>query len=784
MIKLMIFLFVALPFWGFSQKNGFRYVEYKPAPGQHINIETIGTPEAAQNMTADLDKLVSLGSFGGYIVLQFEQACQNDPQNPYGVDFTIFGNAFSGSSEPGVVWVMSDENDNGQPDDTWYEIAGSNYFHSQTVKNYNVTYFKTETRDVSWKDDQGNTGCVEANSFNTQEYYPMDSLFPEYDSDSVTFEGTLLFPPVDSTNSLEIKTGFCSFGYADNRPREKGADLALPDNPYTEKTEGAGGDPIDISWAVDDQGSYVNLDSIHFVKIVSGALVSAGRLGELSTDVAWIADVEPNEELSDKEQLLVVYHHSKTLLAGDSLQLEAVYFEKGRKKEVDIAYFSQDEPVVKVSREGQIIAVAPGEAEILATAMEESEHTRVKVVIPDSIRLLTDLSAIYPGDSVQLEATVFDNENEKLILPVRFSSSNPAVGEIIKIDGKYYFRAIQPGETNLVCTVEGFSAEKRVGVKVFSQDDKMKVYFTLKTEGKNLFPFQWIEVGIADLNSVVENRQKDYAGLDRLTLFHAMVAGMKKAVEGFQFKDDQTTGEKLYLYQVEEDDGRTSTYTYGWGGKTDPDDFARAWIARLNNHAYINAFDEVEIADGDTLDVYHVSDITASWIYSRLLSGTDSAHTGEEVELRVEETTCTRNGTNITEAGFSPVAQQEILETDSYYTDEYGKVRVTLQQEPPVVFYAANNAILIAGKLATGRTDLPRFRYRVYPNPAKKRMTVEGENLSRSRIVIRDMNGKSILTRRPAGNRLVLNLQSLPSGMYHLMIVTPEQTETRKFIRK
>jgi hypothetical protein len=131
-------------------------------------------------MTENFSSLVSLGSFGGYIVLEFEKVCVNHPDNPYGIDFTIFGNAFSGSSEPGVVWVMQDENQNGLPDDTWYEIAGSHHFHSKTVQNYEVTYFKTDSRDVFWKDNSGETGWIAANSFNLQEYYPTEQYFPLY----------------------------------------------------------------------------------------------------------------------------------------------------------------------------------------------------------------------------------------------------------------------------------------------------------------------------------------------------------------------------------------------------------------------------------------------------------------------------------------------------------------------------------------------------------------------------------------------------------------------------
>ena len=85
----------------FSQNTAVKLINYQPAPGQHINVEHVGTPQAAINMVENDDDFVSLGAFGGNIILGFNEPCENDPQNPYGVDFMLLGNAFSGASEAG-----------------------------------------------------------------------------------------------------------------------------------------------------------------------------------------------------------------------------------------------------------------------------------------------------------------------------------------------------------------------------------------------------------------------------------------------------------------------------------------------------------------------------------------------------------------------------------------------------------------------------------------------------------------------------------------------------------
>lgn len=101
-----------------SQYINYVY-DYKPAPGQYINEFPWGNPSSAHSIIDTLSGNVCLGAFGGYIVFGFENPVENHPDNPYGVDFTIFGNSLTDWSEPGIVWVMKDENLNSIPDDKW-----------------------------------------------------------------------------------------------------------------------------------------------------------------------------------------------------------------------------------------------------------------------------------------------------------------------------------------------------------------------------------------------------------------------------------------------------------------------------------------------------------------------------------------------------------------------------------------------------------------------------------------------------------------------------------------
>ena len=782
-ITLTVFLLASLH--GYSQNGDnalFDVIEYMPAPGQHINIKTIGTPDAAGALAISPDSLVSLGSFGGYLILGFKENCLNHPDNPYGIDFTLFGNAFAGSSEPGVIWVMKDENGNGLPDDVWYEIAGSHYFHSGTVRDYEVTYLKTASRDVLWYDNKNGSGMIKANEFNLQDYYPSPEYFPDYPPDSVTFSGTLLGGSVDSTNVTEIITTPPVFGYADCRPLKQGISLKLPDNPYTSSVEGAGGDPVDISWAVDSDGNYVDLDYINFVKVVSGNMASAGWLGEISTDISFAEDVDPNAAVTGKENILVVYPHSDRIIAGGQMKVEACWFENGRKQNREISYSSDDTNILTVDNEGLISAGNSGSAQINISVFDELSASVINVVVPGTIEIKSDLSALFPGDTVLLSAEVFDNLGALLDIPVIFEAADTIAGKVFKSGNRYFFNAIRPGETIVRCFVENFSVEQYLTFNVRPSDINMKVYMSVKTEDENLLPFQWIETGYTDLNQVVRERNNDYSGIDKLTLFHALAAGLKKAGVNFDFLDDEHSGGSLYLYSVEND----GLFTYGWGGKTDPEIFARAWIARLNDSHYLNSFDEIAISEGDTIDLYNVYNITNPWYYKRLLASEDSASVNEEIEVLLEQAECKFENGLIAESAFSPVANGEIIAGSSFYTGDDGTALFLTGSSLPLIVSSGNNAVLILKRVTTGVTTPSGSSnsFTVYPNPFNNVLTVKGNGAAGFTILLSGETGRIFINERSFSSLYNLNAGDLVSGSYILVIIGEEGMETFKLIKK
>jgi len=252
--------------------------DYQPAPGQFVN-ESIGTPAGAQKIIGGTAELLHLGAFGGYVVFGFDHSILNKS----GADLAIYGNPVKPPvelSEPGIVMVSRDENGNGKPDDTWYELAGSEYSAATTTKHYKVTYYNPGgIKDVPWKDNQGRSGMVLINTFHNHSYYPLFAA----NQDSISFEGTLLKSTsgVLPGTTTYVNTGF-AWGYADNWSTDGVKD------PYATNLYNS----FDLSWAVNSNGEAVSLSALDFVKVYTGQQDKGdAAVGETSTEIRGAADL-------------------------------------------------------------------------------------------------------------------------------------------------------------------------------------------------------------------------------------------------------------------------------------------------------------------------------------------------------------------------------------------------------------------------------------------------------------------------------------------------------------
>lgn len=278
--------------------------DYRPAAGQYVNVipeyEEGDTQEdmnrkALEAICGDADGMISLGGFGGYVVVGLDHTVENKAGL---CDFRVLGNAFYatgqseyGNSEPGVIQVSCDANRNGLPDDTWYEIAGSSHNgteswiqkaadagnDTQTVRDYEITYYrpasiptKPTKEYIRWEDNQGNSGYRAKNDTHKQPYYPQ-----WIDEEKLTFKGTRLPQNAIDLSGQGNNFGLFRFayGYADNVQSTLDSSA------------------IDIDWAVDADGNPANLKGVDFIRIYTGINQENGWLGECSTEIAGIVDL-------------------------------------------------------------------------------------------------------------------------------------------------------------------------------------------------------------------------------------------------------------------------------------------------------------------------------------------------------------------------------------------------------------------------------------------------------------------------------------------------------------
>ena len=268
-----------------SQSRPDRIYEYTAAPGQFINeprsgFDDVATPEAAAQYAAarlDEELYVSLGAWGGYIVAGFDHSIGRGT----GGEFSVSGNMFDGSSEPGIVWVMQDTNGNGLPDDEWYELKGSESGKEGTLTDYAVTYYRPSAAGmaVRWRDNRGGEGEVPRNTFHRHDFY-----YPQWiEADSYTLYGTRLAPNSHTDPQTgNIVNAAYGWGYADNR----GSDCEAGGN-----TDAAAAKCFfDISNAVNADGTAAELQYIDFIKVQTGVNHFTAALGEVSTEVLGFAD--------------------------------------------------------------------------------------------------------------------------------------------------------------------------------------------------------------------------------------------------------------------------------------------------------------------------------------------------------------------------------------------------------------------------------------------------------------------------------------------------------------
>ncbi len=267
---------------------------------------------------------VSLGNFGGYMTLYYDEPITDDPNNVYGVDFTVFGNSNGGQSfsEPGNVLVSEDGK-------TWYSLAGSEHYDATSRWDYEVTYKKSDSDIADYSDNDGNGGSLGTGWAPYQ--LPKKNLYPLYNwttEDQITVKGTRLYG-AGGRKGDGIEAGSAAmpaFGYFDVQKNSStvagtGEDVNLlttpVGNPYMKDYDGYG-DGFDLKWAVDENGDPVDVKDkkFHYVKVQTASFINAGAIGEKSAEISSMVRTTP-----EKESIGTTAAPEKLTVAGTDIKL-------------------------------------------------------------------------------------------------------------------------------------------------------------------------------------------------------------------------------------------------------------------------------------------------------------------------------------------------------------------------------------------------------------------------------------------------------------------------------
>ena len=407
---------------------------------QYTNMGSYGlTPERT---LVNGGGVLSLGGFGGYITWKYDNPIVNSKNNPYGVDFIVYGNPFAasqGAAEPGNVMVSQDG-------ENWYYLAGSMHYDDEADWNYSVTY-TNDGGQSSWTDNRGNSG--------TNYKFPESSLYPYYNwaegQQSVTVSGLKL---VNDTKDPygSASAAYPDFGYVD--VNVNGSNKGVASNPYT-GSHLTGGDAFDIDWAVDANGMPVHLDSISYIRVSTASHIYAGAIGEKSTEVTYAYRVlNPSESAVGTTEAPVSITVDGTEVSMDSQVTTAIYSGEGLEVKVDApedtnVYINGaygKERTYETVPEKRILRIITQEGE------KEPDIRYIRLIRSDEVRGLTlnvSLLSLEENETAVLTASVTpaDAANTNVI----WTSSDENVAKVSS-DGTV--TGVKEGTAVITCTSE------------------------------------------------------------------------------------------------------------------------------------------------------------------------------------------------------------------------------------------------------------------------------------------------------------------------------------------
>jgi hypothetical protein len=779
-----------------------KVLEYHPAPGQFINILSTGTPAAAQSLAGTIGNPLSLGGYGGFIVFGFDEPVKNNPEHPFGIDFIIAGNAMANSSEQGIVLLMKDINKNGLPDDTWYEIKGSDHYLSEYQSNYSIVYHNPGSNsDVPWIANNMTSGFIRKNQFQTQAYYPDPAIFTSINPDSIRFSGSLLADRIKVSNGI-IESGRSYFGYADNTPFKILPLPVMPDNPYTPEIEGWGGDGIDISWAVDQKGTYVDLDEIDFVKIHTGVNYDANLLGEISTEVSGIVLTKPLPGVSGPLKSILPIHFPTAIPIGSSFTPEVLVLDKGRRSSNESVIWETSDKSIIDFQSGQFIINKTGNVNLTARLASDPSilfTSEIRVYRPSKFTISDQHLAIAIGKSKKVTYSLLDDAGYAVLgssIQIEGNNSEHIQVSLSEQRNELIIIGLREGMSILNIFPDGNSElGKTIEVHVYEPMPQVSCRFTMRIENSVRIPRSIFNVTGMDFTQNIDRKPSDYVlplgyiSAASLITHVLLENGYNRAGKTFNFRIDEKSDYRLYLWQYAE----YWEYLYGWGGSLAGNEYSSCWVLSLNGVVYTSGFDNIPIKNGDNASLIYVNDIRSGFEEKVIYEDTTYADAVSK-KFRIIKYIHSLDANGKFNTFCVPIGNENLqvfsgenqLQTE-YLTDSEGYVLID--------FITPGSYLLKAESFPTEElmvTILPTNIYNIHPgifgafnNPYTNDLQIEINQAGDFVFQLYDITGKCLIERNlyRIGSEYV-DMSDLKKGVYILKISGGNEIFTKRVLKE
>lgn len=563
--------------------------------------------------------ITSIGNFGGYITYYYEDAIKDNPNNKYGMDFYVYGNANKDTStatktsffEPAQCWVSEDGK-------VWYALAGSAHYDDGVDWNYTVTYEKAANGKTAWSDNHGNTndGTSYTGVYPLAAKYFLNNLA---ESDKITLSGIVL-PARDgdiAVSGRAVDAYPVKWGYADCFPNGKiGADV----NPYTDNSNfDVLANGFDLEWAVDESGNPVDVSDkeFHYVKLQTVSNIWHVPFGEKSPEIAGMIKTTAQSEavgVTDAPTGVTITDgaSTKTVNFSEDQQVYSVNLGDMKYVKVSVNGTAQDDNIyvnnqriaadgtadgIKITKESGEkavrVLVQNGDKEpriyvlrLSGTASESGDLIEgVKLNIEGSIRTLSTTDGKVYKESVGYRIKTVG------IMPV----ADPKM--TIKINGEEIKDSytLRDGENEFIISAEkdGITSEVTVNITKatapsHSGDTRVRVYFTLMGDDVHGDDGEIHTLRAGNLTTWIAKTSYE------LEYPVTVIDVIEKALDG---KYTIINGGGNYISQIDD----LAEFTNGINS---------GWMYTLNGKHPNKGVAEQSVSDGDSIILHYTDDYT------------------------------------------------------------------------------------------------------------------------------------------------------------------------------